>query len=393
MAPSSPKLISAVDEAGVVICSYSKDLDEDGSWNAIPPKKTTSSYAKAFFDVFLPAGFPNTVTADYLPYQIFDSLQAFSSSIASLMSNRAVLQGFGVGDATGSATGAVLIKVIQESTGRLATILFAHRFGQAIEPECKFYRYLADLLNDTSLLLDVLTPALPTYPKILALCASGIFRSLCGVSAAAAKASLSAHFAKNGNLAELNAKDSSQETVISLMGMLVGSLFVQVVQGRRAVWIWMFILLGIHLSTNYQAVRAVQMRSLNRQRAQIVVDEYLQSSRILYPEEVARKERIISWKAPPVFFARTFPDSGQISPNDLRKFQDVKYVITDSGFIFMKQDATARDALKAYMEALVGQEVGKDRFGDEFWRALSSAGWNLDAGAVETGPAIRIIVK
>ncbi|KAI0136745.1 vitamin B6 photo-protection and homoeostasis-domain-containing protein [Xylariales sp. AK1849] len=392
MAKSSPNLVRAVDESGSTICVYSKDA-KDGSHEAIPPKKTTGSYAKALLDVFLPAGYPHTVTADYMPYQVYDSLQAFSSSIAGLMSNRAVLQGFGVGQAGSSATGAVLLTVLQESTGRLATIFFAHRVGQAIEPECKYYRFLADLLNDSALLLGILTPSLPQTPKILALCAAGIFRSLCGVSGGAAKASLSAHFAKNGNLAELNAKDGSQETVISLMGMLVGSLFVNMVEGQSAVWAWMLILVGIHLWTNYQAVRAVQMRSLNRQRAGIIVQEYQRSGRVLHPDQVARRERILTWRVPPIMFSSTFPQGGQIHTNDLRASQDDKYIIAQAESltktIFMKAGAMPQDALKAYMEAL----AGKERFGDEFWRALSSAGWDLEVGAVETGPAIRIVVE
>jgi hypothetical protein len=36
-----------------------------------PPKKTTGSYAKGLLDVFLPAGYPHTVTEDYMPYQIY----------------------------------------------------------------------------------------------------------------------------------------------------------------------------------------------------------------------------------------------------------------------------------------------------------------------------------
>lgn len=52
---------------------------------------------KAIFYAFLPAGYPQTVTDDYLAYQTYDSLQAFSSSIASLLANRAVLEGLGVG--------------------------------------------------------------------------------------------------------------------------------------------------------------------------------------------------------------------------------------------------------------------------------------------------------
>lgn len=342
-------------------------------------------------DVFLPAGYPHTVTADYMPYQIYDSLQAFSSSIAGLMSSRAVLQGFGVGSTSGSATGAVLISVLQESTGRLATILFAHRLGQAIEPECKFYRFLADLLNDSAMLLDVLTPALPQYPRVMALCASGVLRSLCGVSAGAAKASLSAHFARNGNLAELNAKDGSQETVISLMGMLAGSVFVRFVEGRTAVWIWMFILVAIHLWTNYQAVRAVQMRTLNRQRAEMVVREHQRSGRILSPQQVAQREHILTWRRPPLAFGHAPPLNGQITANDLRGYHDKPYVITSgpTRYIFLKKGATALDALEAWFQGVAGGDKGLD---GEFWKALSSAGWNLEAGAVETGPAIRIVV-
>ncbi|KAH8677653.1 vitamin B6 photo-protection and homoeostasis-domain-containing protein [Xylariales sp. PMI_506] len=388
---AEPKLVSAIDESGEVICIYSQNA-KNGLYEANPPKRTTGRYAKDLLDVFLPAGYPHTVTADYMPYQIYDSLQAFSSSIAGLLSNRAVLQGMGVGNAGSSATGAVLLSVLQESTGRLATIFFAHRFGQAIEPECKFYRFLADILNDSAFLLDLLTPVLPPAPKILTLCAAGILRSLCGVAAGAAKASLSAHFAKNGNLAELNAKDGSQETVISLLGMLAGSLFVHFVEGRTAVWVWMFVLIGIHLWTNYQAVRAVQMRSLNRQRAEIVASAYQRSGHVLHPYQVSSKERILTWKAPPIAFARTFPSSGEITVSDLRVYQEKVYVIANrtgnTKIIYLKNGARTRDALEAYMEALSGEKV----FNEEFWKALSSAGWNLDTGAVETGPAVRILV-
>ena len=49
-------------------------------------------------------------------------------------------------------------------------------------------------------------------------------RSLCGVTSGATKASLSIHFAKNGNVADLNAKEGSQETLVNLAGMLASRL-------------------------------------------------------------------------------------------------------------------------------------------------------------------------
>ncbi len=89
--------------------------------------------------------------------------------------------------------------------GRIATILFAHRLGTSLEPECKMYRLAADVFNDTAMVLDCLSPALPKAPRVLLLSFSSVLRALCGVAAGSSKASLSAHFAKWGNLGELNA--------------------------------------------------------------------------------------------------------------------------------------------------------------------------------------------
>lgn len=113
--------------------------------------------------------------------------------------------GVGVGDASASPTAAILLSVLQESMGRVATILFAHKLGTSLEPECKMYRLAADIFNDSAMVLDCLSPALPKTPRVLLLGFSSILRALCGVAAGSSKASLSAHFAKWGNLGELNA--------------------------------------------------------------------------------------------------------------------------------------------------------------------------------------------
>jgi hypothetical protein len=113
--------------------------------------------------------------------------------------------GVGVGDSTASPTSALLLSVLQESTGRIATILFAHRLGTALEPECKMYRLAADVFNDTAMVLDCLSPAFPKPIRVAVLSFSSCLRALCGVCAGSAKASLSAHFAKKGNLGEVNA--------------------------------------------------------------------------------------------------------------------------------------------------------------------------------------------
>ena len=164
----------------------------------------------------MPVGFPNSVSSDYLAYQTYDSLQAFFSTITSLLANRALLQGLGVGDANSSATFAMLLTILKDAMSRIATIVFAQRFGLRIEPDAKRYRFLADLFNDTAFFLELYSPYFGSWGKILALTTGEALRALCGVAAGASKAALSMHFAKQDNLAELNAKEASQETAVGL---------------------------------------------------------------------------------------------------------------------------------------------------------------------------------
>lgn len=111
----------------------------------------------------------------------------------------------GVGDANSHPTTALLLSVFQESFGRVVTILFAHRLGSALEPECKQYRLAADVFNDLAMVLDCLSPALPRGARVVVFSGASALRALCGVAAGSAKASLSAHFAKRGNLGDVNA--------------------------------------------------------------------------------------------------------------------------------------------------------------------------------------------
>ena len=67
------------------------------------------------------------------------------------------------------------------------------------------WRLAADVFNDAAMMLDCASPALPKGLRIGALTTAGVLRALCGVAAGSSKASLSKHFAKWGNLGELNA--------------------------------------------------------------------------------------------------------------------------------------------------------------------------------------------
>ncbi|KAH7149112.1 vitamin B6 photo-protection and homoeostasis-domain-containing protein [Dactylonectria estremocensis] len=259
--------------------------------------RSMREWRKFLSDAFLPVGFPHSVSEDYFAYQTYDSLQAFFSTITSLLANRALLQGLGVGDANSSATFALFLTILKDAMSRVATIVFAQQFGLRIEPDAKKFRFLADVFNDTAFFLELYSPYFGSWGKIAALTSGEALRALCGVSAGASKAALSVHFAKHDNLAELNAKEASQETAVGLVGLLVGTLLVKHVESHQSVVYLMIVLVFAHLWMNYLGVRSVCMANLNRQRATILFDEYLQTGKVLTPTEVARRENIIFWSS------------------------------------------------------------------------------------------------
>jgi len=475
--------------------------------------------------LFLPTGYPNTVTPDYTPYQIYDSLQAFASSIAGLLSSRAVLQSLNVIDSstpsTSTATAATLLSVVQSTLSNLTTILFASYAAPRISADVKFYRFLADIVNDSAFVLDLLAPslsreavgllipgvgglggtmgiagllvcggyALMRYdqrtdsrswqwssvwlwlvpvammwllgmdggaasqfvagyapsPRVIVLCLSSVLRAICGVAGGSSKAVLSAHFGRNNpeNIGDLNAKDGSQETVVGLIGMWVGGVLVSRVEERTATWCWMIVLLGMHLWCNWEAVRSVRLRALNRQRAGLVCKEVVEKKdgwkdRIRF-KEVGQRESVLGlWKAEAsgaiwrigvsVDEFVNAVDSSSRWPGESRSlgagspvlevlsiFGDELYLLwvdrrTNKVTIALREGASPITHLKAWYHAVLmlrtvrgdSQHVAcsllketlarANESWDEICQALREAGWDLNSTNLEDGKGSRLKV-
>ncbi|KAI0371375.1 DUF647-domain-containing protein [Pilatotrama ljubarskyi] len=311
------------DGSGRVIAVYASD----GAHQSTSQRRaggSRSSWRRVLSEIFLPEGYPSTVSSDYLQYQIWNALQAFCSSLAGLFASRAVLQGHGVGNASASATNAIFLTVLQDVFSRLTTIAAGYYLGTSLYPEAKTYRLLADVLNDAAIICDTLSPHLAhfsfslAYPfivpaadsslRVVALCMSGAFRSLCGAVAGGSKAALTVHFAtageRPGDVGDLSAKDGSKETVLALLGMLCGSVVLHYVHNAQATYVALFSLVFCHLAANVAAVKVIAMRTFNRQRASIAWSAFRSSfddeghpvTKPSVPgyQNVARRERIFT---------------------------------------------------------------------------------------------------
>ncbi|XP_045134284.1 RUS family member 1-like isoform X4 [Portunus trituberculatus] len=235
----------------------------DGKGGAEGMRARVAGWAR---EVFLPQGYPESVSPDYLHYQFWDSMQAYCSSIAGALSLQATLVGLGVGEGTATPLAATLSWLLKDGSGMVASIFFAYWKGTQLDCNLKQWRLFADVTNDLNSMVRLVGPALPV-PFLAVLCLSGVLGALVGVAGGSTRAALAVHQARCDNMADVSAKDGSQETLVNLAALFTNlTLLPFFTATLSTTWVTFLICVWLHLLANYKAMRALTLASLNRPR-------------------------------------------------------------------------------------------------------------------------------
>ncbi|XP_067389096.1 RUS family member 1 isoform X3 [Emydura macquarii macquarii] len=175
----------------------------------------------------------------------------------------------------------------------LGRILFAWMKGSKLDCDAKQWRLFADGLNDLAIFMEILAPAFPACFTLI-VCISGFFKCIVGVAGGATRAALTMHQARRDNMADVSAKDGSQETLVNLAGLLVSLLLIPLVADRLQLTYALYSLFtALHLYANYRAVRAVCMETLNRARLRLALHHFLCQGWVPTPTHVNPQEPLL----------------------------------------------------------------------------------------------------
>lgn len=229
----------------------------------------------------------------------------------------------------------------------------------------------------------------------------------------------------------------------------VGSFVVSHITSTWATWVSLTFLLAVHLGTNFKAVTSVALRTLNRQRANIVFSTLGDSGVVVTPKQAARLERIfekdgvLRWRESEILgyarigarFTELVKSLGDDAPlasgetkapglsiNSVAKvFRNEKHLLwydsrTRWVTICLRNDIAPEEQLKAWVHALfVAKEIrhrekrqapppsGEALLGvlettlhdlgisfSTTVERLKEAGWDLSTTALETKPGYRV---
>ncbi|KRZ14535.1 UPF0420 protein C16orf58 -like protein [Trichinella zimbabwensis] len=243
--------------------------------NSASPRKTESGLKCIVGKIFLPQGYPDSVTEDYFDYQCWDSLQAFCSSVTSAFALHAVFKAVGVGNESASLLAATVVWLLRNGVGMMSQIIFAWFCAGHLDSDCKSWRFVADVLNDCSIFLDLIAP-LSESTFIYVACLANVCRSIVGVAGGATRAAITQHQSRRHNMADVAAKDSSQETMVNLIALGFNlALLPLVAHHVLLVWTLFLMFTFMHIYANYRAIRALKFATLNEKRFRMLVQSFI----------------------------------------------------------------------------------------------------------------------
>ncbi|KAK4762489.1 hypothetical protein SAY86_008257 [Trapa natans] len=365
---------------------------------------------RRILEAFVPEGFPSSVTPDYAPFQVWDSLQGLSTYIRTMLSTQALLSAIGVGEKSATVLGATFQWFLRDLTGMVGGILFTFYQGSNLDSDAKMWRLVADLMNDLGMLMDLVSPLYPSA-FVFVVCLGSLSRSFTGVASGATRAALTQHFALQNNAADISAKEGSQEAVATMVGMAIGMLLARMTMGHPIfIWISFLSLTIFHMYANYKAVQCLALTSLNMERSSILLQHFTRTGQVLSPTQISKREHILptwmaTWSPKNTFLHRRIKLGARVSFLDKQEIMDLmqsakcrqkkgRYLLVEKKgniSIIMHRDATASDVLQSFIHALVEGQMKMDHSSGysesqtwidknyaDFLQKLNSSGWNTE---------------
>ena len=279
---------------------------------SFPPSPTATtnnilfSPIAALTRLFLPRG---QLPVDYLTFQALDSAQALCSYLRGVLAMHATLEGLGLNGSSSSsgALAATLVLLLKEGASHIASLAFAFVAASRLDSEVRAWRLFADIANDVGLALELAAPRLggaQTFAIVSAI--ANACKAVCGVAAGATRVAVSAHFARAGArarggggaaaVAEVAAKEGTQETAVTLLGLMLGATLAGALNASpSAQWTAFTFLTILHVIFNAAAVRSLALETLSRTRAKALLDVWRSEGKIQLPSPGAARVNEPLW--------------------------------------------------------------------------------------------------
>ncbi|KAG2487824.1 hypothetical protein HYH03_013541 [Edaphochlamys debaryana] len=246
-------------------------------------------------EAFLPD--PRDVTPDYWDWLRWRLSQRFFSSTMQNFSFSALLLATGLGAKKAFAASAAINWLLKDGVSRIVRMSVATSFGQTFDADLKRMRFVTSLIFTACMAGEFATPFWPQHFVALA-SVSSVGRAV-GLSAfVAVQPAFQAALATGGNLADLTSKNQAQHMVMDMLALGVSAgltwLCRSMPRGGLLLPALAYPLCAAgDLTCIWHELKAVQLRTLNRERAEMVIQRWLERGAAPGAAEISAAENLV----------------------------------------------------------------------------------------------------
>ncbi|GAQ80121.1 hypothetical protein KFL_000460320 [Klebsormidium nitens] len=272
------------------------DSGENGaSASSSTASSGSSSLPRALRDTFLPAGYPDSVTEDYLPYMLWSIPVHITGHACNTLVTSSLLKAVGIGAnglSVGAATAAIRW-VTKDGVGALGRAAVGGRFGNLPDEDPRQWRMYADFITTFGGCLELLTPLAPG--NFLLLASVG---HLCRAVGRGMKNPcfrvIQNHFAVSSNLGNIAAKEDVWEVPAELLGLATGvallNYFAKDYWSIVGCW---GVCMVAHLALRYKSMQVLQFNQLNYKRAAALVRAHVAGEQLPDVPSLSSSENLL----------------------------------------------------------------------------------------------------
>ncbi|KAK2080532.1 hypothetical protein QBZ16_000385 [Prototheca wickerhamii] len=318
-----------------------------------------------------------------------------------VFATQSMLQAIGVGARRSLPAAATINWVLKDGLGRLGRLSISTKFGGSFDADLKRFRFVTSIMYCVALAMEYSTPLAPRLFLPLASLAN-IGKNVGLATYVATQPAFHRSFARGNNLADISAKSQArrlgQQMVFDNVGLALAVLLTHLVRGseraQRVLPLALFpVLAAGDLASIYFEMKAIHLRSLNRERAEILADHWLGAGASLTPAQVSRAERLL---LPPRLDGSALRLSIGALEAGVEGAEDVRALVRHRPPYFLKvapraggrahahlalsAEAEARDVLAAVLQtAILRRELrAAPQAPPDFVGDLEGAGWQTD---------------
>ncbi|KAF9273510.1 hypothetical protein BGZ88_003723 [Linnemannia elongata] len=249
--------------------------------------------------VFLPKGFPESVTPNYWPFAKWQFVHNVAGSVTAVISTQSLLFAMGLG-AGSIPMAAALNWIIKDGLGQLGGVVYASFVSDKFDSEPKRFRFQATVAMQGANVLELLTPLWPGSFLVIA-SISNIGKNMAWLASSATRAQMNKTFALRDNLGDITGKSGSQTTAAGLvgtgLGVVIAALMSHISEDPTVLPLVPMCLTFLPFSifniySNYRSSHYVTTPSLNIPRAETVF--YSVMKELIFDKEPGQKREKLS---------------------------------------------------------------------------------------------------